>query len=118
MANVKTAISVSDKLFEQADEIASEMNVSRSRLFSLALEEFVLRYQNRKLLKQINEAYSDSDDIEEQERRLATLSPEDWRRPFDEFEAIAAQEQPEEDINSISDEELVALVHQARQEKP
>ena len=55
--------------------------------------------------------------LEEQERRLAALSAEEWQRPFDEFEAIVAHEQAEVDIASISDEELVARVHEARQEK-
>jgi len=55
--------------------------------------------------------------LEEQERHLAALSPEEWRRPFDEFEAIVAQEQAETDVASVSDEELVALVREARQER-
>lgn len=55
-------------------------------------------------------------DLEEQERRLAALSPEEWRRPFAEYEAIAAREFAEADIADISDDELVALVHEARQE--
>jgi len=55
--------------------------------------------------------------LEEQERRLAALSEEEWRRPFDEFAAIVAQEQAEVDIASLSDDELVALVHEARRER-
>ncbi len=55
-------------------------------------------------------------DLEEQERRLAAFSPEEWRRPFVEYEAIAARECAEADIADISDDELVALVHEARQE--
>jgi hypothetical protein len=55
--------------------------------------------------------------LEEQERRLAALSPEEWRRPFEKFEAIVAQEQAEVDVTSVSDEELVTLVKEARQER-
>jgi metal-responsive CopG/Arc/MetJ family transcriptional regulator len=73
VTTVKTAISVQEALFEQADEIADEMKISRSRLFNLALEDFVLRYHNRKLLKQINAAYEDLPDPGEQERRLKML---------------------------------------------
>ena len=54
--------------------------------------------------------------LEEQERRLAEMSEEEWLRPFKEFEAVATQEQPEVDIDTISDDELVALVHEAREE--
>jgi len=73
MATTKTAISVQQTLFEQAEQIAGEMNITRSRLFNLALEEFVERYQNNKLLDQINEAYSDQYDPEEEERRRKML---------------------------------------------
>lgn len=69
MSNVKTAISVRDALFKQAEQIASEMSISRSSLFSLALEEFVQRYKNRQLLAQINSAYSEEPDGEEETRR-------------------------------------------------
>ena len=55
-------------------------------------------------------------DLEEQERRLAALSPEEWQRPFAEYEAIAAREFAEAEIADISDDELVALIHEARQE--
>jgi metal-responsive CopG/Arc/MetJ family transcriptional regulator len=66
MANVKTAVSLQKSLFEQVDSLAREMNISRSRLFVLALEDFIHRYQNRQLLEQINQAYSDTHDPDEQ----------------------------------------------------
>ena len=55
--------------------------------------------------------------LEEQKRRLAALSPEEWRKPFDEFAAIVAQEQAEIDVANVSDEELVTLVHEAREQR-
>jgi hypothetical protein len=55
--------------------------------------------------------------LEEQERRLAAFSSEEWRRSFDEYEAIVVQEDAKVDSASISDEELVALVHETRQEE-
>ncbi len=66
MANVKTAISLQKTLFDQVDSLASEMNIPRSRLFVLALEEFIHRYQNKQLLEQINQAYSEDPDLDEQ----------------------------------------------------
>ena len=73
MANIKTAISVQETLFEQAEKLAQDLKISRSRLYNLALEEFVVRHQNRRLLEQINEAYSDTPDPEEGERRRKML---------------------------------------------
>jgi metal-responsive CopG/Arc/MetJ family transcriptional regulator len=61
MSNVKTAISLQSELFQQVEEIAREMNISRSRLFALALEEFIRHHQNRQLLEQINAAYADDE---------------------------------------------------------
>lgn len=57
--NVKTSISIQQSLFEQAEALAKEMHISRSRLFMLALEDFVHRYQSRQLLERINAAYDD-----------------------------------------------------------
>ena len=69
MVNVKTAISLQRPLFEQVDALAQELQISRSRLFVLAVEAFIQRYQNRQLLEAINEAYGDLPDPEEQALR-------------------------------------------------
>jgi metal-responsive CopG/Arc/MetJ family transcriptional regulator len=65
MANVKTAISIQGSLFEQADARAREMSISRSQLFTRALEEFLQRHHSRQLLERINAAYEDEPDAEE-----------------------------------------------------
>jgi len=62
MANVKTAISIEEPLFEEVNELASEMAISRSFLFSLAVQEFIQRHRSQKLLDAINTAYSDFPD--------------------------------------------------------
>ena len=69
MANVKTAISLQESVFDQVDALAQELGISRSRLFVLAVEAFSQRYQNRQLLKAINEAYADTPEPEEQALR-------------------------------------------------
>jgi antitoxin MazE6 len=66
MANIKTAISLQKSLFEQVETLAREMKVSRSRLFVLALEDYIRRYQNQRLLERINQAYQDAPDATEQ----------------------------------------------------
>jgi len=65
MANVKTAISLQKSLFEQIDDLARELQISRSRLFVLAAEDFIRRHENRQLLETINAAYDDLPDTEE-----------------------------------------------------
>jgi metal-responsive CopG/Arc/MetJ family transcriptional regulator len=56
MANVKTAISIQKTLFERAESLAKEMQVSRSRIFALALEAYLRQYQDRQLFDAINQA--------------------------------------------------------------
>lgn len=67
MTIVKTAISIQKNLFQQVDEIAKELKISRSRVFVLAAEDFIRRYENKLLLEQINLAYTDGLDKEEEE---------------------------------------------------
>jgi metal-responsive CopG/Arc/MetJ family transcriptional regulator len=64
--NIKTAISLQKSLFEQVEALAQELKVSRSRLFVLALEDFIQRHHNQQLLEQINRAYEDLPDPAEQ----------------------------------------------------
>jgi metal-responsive CopG/Arc/MetJ family transcriptional regulator len=69
MENIKTAISIQKAVFDQAEELARRMKVSRSRLFVLALEDYLRRNQNRELLAQINAAYADEPDPAERTLR-------------------------------------------------
>ncbi len=69
MANtIKTAISIQKSLFEQAESLAQELNVSRSELFGMAIETFVRNHQNQILLQEINEAYSEEQDSSDKVR--------------------------------------------------
>lgn len=69
-ASVKTAISIQQDLFDAINRLAEELHVSRSKLFVLAMEEFIAKNKNRQLLAQINAAYSDdAPDTEETQVR-------------------------------------------------
>ena len=67
MSKTKTAVSLDETLFEQAEAVAQEMNISRSQLFSLAVEEFIERRQSQKMLEALNKVYEDSPDASEQQ---------------------------------------------------
>ena len=64
MADVKTAISLPESLFQEVEAIASQLQVSSSSIMELALAEFVRSYQNEQLLEKINAAYSDDNEEE------------------------------------------------------
>jgi predicted transcriptional regulator len=55
MTTVKTAISLPASLFEQAETLAGEMQISQSFLIEIALEEFIRR-ENQQMLEKINAA--------------------------------------------------------------
>lgn len=57
-------------LFDDVNALAGELNISRSKLFVIAVEEFMKKNANKKMLDQINAAYSDAPD--EAEAKVAT----------------------------------------------
>jgi len=75
MANVKTAISINKSLFEQVNKLADELEVSRSHLFVLAVDEFIQRYENEQLLRQINQAYDDLPLVDDEQILQGMRSP-------------------------------------------
>ena len=66
--NVKTAISIDKTLLQQADETAQLMGLSRSRLFALAVRDFLDRQRQERMLVQLNEVYAN--DADNAEKRL------------------------------------------------
>ena len=54
--------------------------------------------------------------IEEQIRRVQAIPSDEWRKPFDDYIAFADQHPAEVDIDTVSDEELDAIVHEVRTE--
>ena len=74
MANIKTAISIDKPLFEQVNNLAHELNTSRSRIFVLAATEFIQRHKNQELFEAINSAYDDIPDVREESLKSAMRS--------------------------------------------
>jgi len=58
------AISIEKSIFEQMDALAKKSNISRSRLFAIAAQEFIQRNQSVDLLESLNAAYDDMSDSE------------------------------------------------------
>jgi predicted DNA-binding protein len=52
---MKTAISLPDEIFESADVLANRLHVSRSKLYSMALEKFIHDNQKDDITKKIND---------------------------------------------------------------
>jgi hypothetical protein len=82
MTHVKTAISLDESLFREAEDWAGKLGVSRSQLFARAVEEYVRRHENEELLRRLNEAHADGPDEEDEKalRRGQALHAEMLRR--------------------------------------
>jgi metal-responsive CopG/Arc/MetJ family transcriptional regulator len=65
---MKTAISIDDGLLRDADKAARLMGLSRSRLFALAMGDFLERQRGEQMLRRLNEVYADA--AEPAEKRL------------------------------------------------
>ena len=73
MTNVKTAISLPESLFARVEKLAREMKVSRSRVFVLALENFVRDDQDRMLFEKINQAYQAAPQTDAEQVQLKNI---------------------------------------------
>jgi predicted transcriptional regulator len=78
MESIKTAISIDKSLFAQANALARKMKVTRSRLFVLALEDFIHEQENRELLEKINAVFAD--EPTESEKTLRRKARKSHRR--------------------------------------
>ena len=83
--SVKTAITMQEELFKEVNRLASELHVSRSKLFVMAVQEFIKKNETQNLLSQINKAFSEQPDFDEtnvqckmRKKQLKSLKREAW----------------------------------------
>lgn len=53
---MKTAVSIPDEVFAEAESLARQLNASRSEIYSRALSEFLGRHAPDRVTEQMNEA--------------------------------------------------------------
>jgi len=78
---MKTAISINKEVFNEAELTARQLGLSRSKLYSLAIVEFVKTHKPDAITAQLNEIYSahDSDlDSDISQLNYDLLSRDDW----------------------------------------
>ncbi len=78
---METAISLPDPVFEQAETLAQELGLSRSQLYTKALEAFLKKYNRDEILNSLNQVYSEETsklDPVLAKMQLMSLSREDW----------------------------------------
>lgn len=63
---VKTAISLNDSLFAKVEALTQELDISRSRLFAIAVQEYIERHETRRMMAALNKV---SDEFVDEEDR-------------------------------------------------
>jgi metal-responsive CopG/Arc/MetJ family transcriptional regulator len=58
---MKTAISIPDKVFRSADALAKRLGISRSKLYSTAITEFLSKHQCRQITARLDAVYAEED---------------------------------------------------------
>ena len=79
---MKTALSIPDALFQAADELAAKEKVSRSQLYSRAMEQYLATRKKENMREEMREALRHIDQTPdpawEEAQRLALLRSE-WK---------------------------------------
>ncbi|MCX5814603.1 MAG: hypothetical protein NT178_18995 [Proteobacteria bacterium] len=81
MRNLKTAISIPENVFLQADETAKMLGLNRSRLYTAAIAEFLEKHREDSIKAKLNEIYAHENsriDPIFNNAQMAGLAKEDW----------------------------------------
>jgi metal-responsive CopG/Arc/MetJ family transcriptional regulator len=78
---MKTAISIPDKVFSKAESFARRRNMTRSALFTVAVDEYIQHHRQDDVTEKLNEVYaveeSALDPVLESLQSLS-IQREDW----------------------------------------
>jgi metal-responsive CopG/Arc/MetJ family transcriptional regulator len=78
---MKTAISLPDSVFEEAEALAQQLGLSRSQLYVQALKAYLERYNRNQILHKLNQVYSkESSELDPvmAKMQFMSLPREDW----------------------------------------
>jgi len=78
---MKTAISIPDQVFDKAEKFAREKKITRSALFTKAVDEFIQHHQQREVTAKLNDVYpgqNSSLDPLLAEIQVQSLQQEEW----------------------------------------
>ena len=78
---MKTAISIPDDVFSRADQFAHGHKMTRSALFTVAVDEYLQRHREDDVTRKLNEVYATEDSsLDPVFARLQSLSlpKEEW----------------------------------------
>ena len=71
---MKTAVSLPDALYADAEKAAKDLGIPRSQLFAKALEEFIRNHRTEGITERLNQVYGGSGEAEAELLAPANLS--------------------------------------------
>jgi metal-responsive CopG/Arc/MetJ family transcriptional regulator len=78
---MKTAISLPDKVFAEAEALAQELGFSRSQLYAEAIKSYLQRHKRKQIMEDLNKVYaqeSSSIDPVMVQMQALSLPVEEW----------------------------------------
>lgn len=80
---MKTAVSIPDDTFQEADQLAQELGISRSELYARALRELLRQRREERITEALNRVYTKTTESKEERafrQRAArrTLERSEW----------------------------------------
>ncbi|GBE91447.1 hypothetical protein [Nostoc cycadae] len=78
---MKTAISLPDSVFAEAEALAKELGLSRSELYTKALQAYLQKHNRNQILNKLNQVYSqESAELDSvlAQMQFMSLPQEDW----------------------------------------
>lgn len=80
---MKTAISIPDPVFEEAEELARQLGKSRSQLYAEALCQYLEKHRDQDITRRLNEIFDAEPELAEldpvlKELQYRSLPKEDW----------------------------------------
>ena len=78
---MKTAISLPDSVFAEAEALAKQLGLSRSELYATALQAYLSKYNRQQILSKLNNVYSEeSSDLDPMiaAMQFMSLPHEEW----------------------------------------
>lgn len=78
---MKTAISLPDSVFKEAEALSQQLGLSRSELYTKALQAYLKKYNRHQILHKLNQIYSqESSELEPMlaKMQFISLPREDW----------------------------------------
>jgi metal-responsive CopG/Arc/MetJ family transcriptional regulator len=78
---MKTAISLPDIVFEKAESLAKQLGVSRSELYTKALQAYLQKYNREQTLDKLNQIYAEESSEPDPvltKMQYISLPREDW----------------------------------------